>query len=326
MPGLFDNIQLPEEDKDKTAEIPKDEEDTTTVAADTSKQDAKDKNADDSNADKDKPDPTKADDKNSDGSDKSVETAPDPNKDKEEDKDKDKAPPFHEHPDWIKREQQLKEKELEVAKLQGQIEVLEKKSTPEAERETKKVERQRAAVVAEQKVIEKINSGWKPKDVLEQQRVYSEFFEEELDARAKEKDEEKQKQTKEFNETRDRIAAEVATIYKDSGVATDAEKKLAEDLALKWANEGTANWSTKTLQLAIEHLKLEGKIGKVSPPTPVPVKDDNKDKDNKDDVNRKIAKSNSKQGDPANGAKKSYKNLVKKSLDDIVLEQSEALG
>lgn len=325
MPGLFDNIQLPEEDKDKTAEIPNEDEDPSKVdAPDSTKQAADDKNADNPNTDKDKPDPTKADDKDNQSSDQPVVAA-------DADKDKDKAPgkdtPFHEHPDWIKREQALKEKELEVAKLQGQIEVLEKKATPEAERETKKVERQRAAVVAEQKVVEKINAGWKPKDVLEQQRVYSEFFEEELDARSQAKLEEQEKQQKEFNDTRDRIAAEVATIYKDSGVSSDADKKQAEELALKWAKDGTANWSTKTLQLAIEHLKLEGKIGKPATPAPVPVKDDkDKDKDNKDDVNKKLARNKNKENDPTNGAKKSYKNLVKKSLDDIVSEQQEALG
>lgn len=249
-----------------------------------------------------------------------TETTPDP--EKKEDPEK---VDFHNHPDWKKREKELEETKLEKAKLEGKLEVMEKKGIITEE---KKEEAKSAAQIAEDAVLKKREGGWEPKDALELNKVFSEEFEKALDAKEAAKVEATQKEQDAVEERRKEIQKEVESVYTEFGITDRKDQDKVADLAMKWANEGTANWSIGTLKLAADHLQAKGQIGKVSTPTPEPkpIETPEVKTDKKADVNRKIQQPTNAGGGGGAPEKKSIGELRRKSLDQIVFDSQEALG
>ncbi len=230
---------------------------------------------------------------------------------------------FHKHPDWIKNQEKTRELELEKAKLEGKLEVMEKKGLITEE---KKEEAKSAAQVAEDAVEARYKEGWKPKDALELNKVYSEEFEKALDAKADAKAQAAEEQKGVVEERRKEIQKEVDGVYTEFGITQEVEQNKVADLAMKWANDGTANWSINTLKLAADHLKAKGEIGKTVTPEPKMITKEDPAKQTKDDINKKISRPTSEGGATNTPVKKSIGEMRRKSLDDIVLESAGALG
>lgn len=235
----------------------------------------------------------------------------------------DKLTPFHQHPDWIKSQDEINKLKERNAYLEGFKEA----KTPEEKQE----ERKSAAQLAEQKLREKVQSGWQPTDRAEEIRVYNEFFEEELTKKnAAEQKLAAENQTK-LEEKRNEVSTQISTIiadtYKETNVITDTDKETVAALAQEWRNKGlytiTPTNVGEVLKIAATQLRAEGKIGKVDvKPTIAPKTDEELAaekvaKEEKDRANRLIGNPSSQGANPG-ASRIPIKNERRMDLDTLV--------
>lgn len=318
--GIFDDITLPDDQKDKPVDVSTlddegEKKEEASRVDDDSKKDDTSTSGDDKKVEEEKKDEEKTDDKAS------------------SDKNDDKSIPFHEHPDWIKQQDKLREKELELARAQGQLEVYEKKGI-QADDSEKKEDAKTASEVAKQKIKEKVKNGWKPSDQLELNAEFAKEFEAELDRRDAEKAKKQTEENSKLEEKRKEIQKEVDSIYADSGIISDSDKKKAEDLCFEWSKKGIPI-STQSLRIAVDNLKASGQIGKKQEEkkdgeTNTDVNEEKNDaadeKSKKLSANAKIKRAGQGGTEREGENKKSYKSMHNRTLDDIVQSHSDALG
>ncbi len=148
-----------------------------------------------------------------------------------------------------------------------------------------------------------------------------------MEQKENEKASARQVDSEKLETTRKEIQKQVDDTYAELGITDQKEQDKVAEQAMKWAKEGTANWSLNTLKLAAEHLKLKGEILKpAAAPQPKPVVEDKGDPakveekkaDPKVDVNKKISRPTSEGGTGATPPKRSISELRRNSLDDIV--------
>lgn len=341
MPGLLDNINLPPEDADKPAELDwkvggddtNKPQDTTENAKPEDNKPTKESLGDYEGSDRDKPEDKKDEivDGKKDSADTSTETPENKDKKKDvhpnEDKDKDeetKPAPFHEHPDWKKSQEEKRQLEIEKAKLEGKLEAMEKRGDIS---EDKKEEIKSAAQIAEEAINKKLEEGWKPKDAIEVNRAYGEALERALDAKQAAKEKAANEEQSRLKDEQQKIYDQMDGIYKELGVETQADQDKIAALANKWIQEGKVNRNIGALQLAGDYLKAKGEIGKATEVkvNPKPIVDNNEENKKREETNRRISRPTG-EGGSGKPQTRSIKELRSKDLDQIVLEQAEALG
>lgn len=247
-----------------------------------------------------------------------VESKPE---EKPEDK-KEEPLDFHKHPDWIKREEEKKKLENDLAFERGKNEALSNKdtSTPEKKEEIKS-----AARIAEERIRKQVADGLiDPKDELELNRIYGEELEKELEVKEQAKIEAQKEQDRILEEKRQEFTTQVNDVYKEFEITDKKEKNKVADLAMSWVNDGTANLSINTLRLAADHLKAKGEIGKKVEVSPLPVTPVTSDPTK--NANNRITQPSNEGGSGNQPVKKSVNDLRRRNLDDIVADFQKSVG
>ena len=318
----LDDIRIPDEDADKPADINLDpnvgddgigggEDIDPNKKVETKSEDNKET----------PPDPAKpADDPNK-PADPSKDPVTDPDKKPEDDK-KDTLPPFHEHPDWIKSQEEKKQLETKLANLEGKIEIL-----TQGNKGIDNV-KENAQVTAKAKIQEKLDAGWKPETQLEVVETYGDFLLEEIESKLKAKDEAENKAKQEMASREKEISKQVDDTLDKLEIKDDKDRDAVINQVLAWKNEGMGI-SIKTLEVAADLIKSKGIIGKPPVTEPTPEDKDKADKEAADkkareDANKLINRPKS-DGDKTTPQKGNYKDIHTKDLDTIIAEQSANL-
>lgn len=315
----FDDIQLPEEDKNKPAEIDLNSPDGDEGTTGEVKEGAQ------------KVETTKT------GEQKPAEPAPEkPAEVKPEDKKPDeKLPPFHEHPDWKKMQEEKQQLEKEVAEMRGKIDVLTKTVTP--------AQQQQSLKTAEERLAEDIKNGWQPASQAEMLQRGMKYMREEMEQRQTLQKEKEQEQQDEQQKRQAETVKKMESTLAEVGVINPEEQKKVYDLVETWRKNGTSI-SFDTLKVAAENLKLKGEIGKAPAPTTTepetdPAPTDGKPQKAEQTAEQKAAEeariaANKHVNKPQGGSKPegeetkmpAIKNGHKKDLDSIVLEIGKMLN
>lgn len=304
----FDSIQLPPEDGEKPADI----------------------NLDVSEGDDGIGKPTKKIDGDEDKPEEKEENLEEEKKPEvaEEDEDK-KLPPFHEHPDWKKMKQENDSLKEQYEALNKELSEIKKNTatTPEEKKEIK---------TAEERIQEDIDNGWTPKsqlELLQRNNEYSRQERAEREQAEKAEREQKEIQNKEkIEEQKKAMQKAVDTAVTELQLAADEEEKVYS-LVQEWAKQGTIQVSPKTigkqLELARDVIRNQAQKPSDENPNQDPEPEDQEHKKEQKIEARKKANSrisrSSGSGKNTQPEKKPLSKL-RRSLDDIVLESSEALG
>lgn len=311
MPGILDlsDIQIPPEDANKPAEI-----DITSPEGDDKPQDPPAAPAappvEDKPADPPEPSNTPVEENKPDEeSNTDTPAAPsDPPADtgwKAEDG-------FHNHPDWKKREQQLKELQDEVERLKtakpAPVPSPDDNLSPEA--------------LAEKRVREAAAEN-PPKDQLELNRRYTE----ELSKINSERAEQLQtRQAEAMKQGQKMIDDKLDQL----SITDEADRKKVREKVQAWYKQGI-EVNVNSFDIAAENLRLKGEIKDPSKPAAPPQTEASKlqekaDQEARDKANKRISrpKSDGKGGDKKSPI--SYKKLHTMNLDEIVAEQAKAMG
>lgn len=303
MPGPFslDDIQLPDEDKSKLADLDNEEE-----------KDPPEQPTPDS---EDKPEDTQ-DDKptDDDSSDEPVSPNEDEGGETPEDKpeeEPEKPTPFHEHPDWKKMQEQVKAAEERAAAAERRAQQVQEPPKPDEYAGLTRGQ------IVEKIIVDKQKSGWKPKDQLE------------YDAAIEDAKERADKiQTQQQTTQQQRYESQVNEKFNSLGISDKAEQKKITEQVLAWANQGHLV-SLNTFDIAAEQLKLKGEIGKQPEPTPTPEPEkpakQAQQRQSQNSANKKISKSKSGGGDNKTD-RPSFNYIRDNDLDSIILDQADKLG
>lgn len=335
------SIQLPEEDADKPAEINLTitEGDEGVSANDPENKETDEaKKAADANAAKEK---EAADKKAADDATKTpeqVKAESDAAAKAEEDK---KLTPFHEHPDWKKMEERLKTAEDRAT--QAEIAAAEAKGKADALLESKgttTTEKQSAAKSATERMKEDAKNGWEPKDRMEEFERYNTYLAEELEAKEKAKTDEATTQTTEITKRREAILNSINTTTTELGLSeTESEAVIKRTNEL--IQQKVITPSPDAIGAAIKYVHSSMKAaGELAPAKTaeqieaerVATEKAAADKKAAEDAAARQKNTNSKISRGSNGSntatipEKKPLAKLRRSLDDIVLENGKTLG
>lgn len=337
----LDDIQLPEDDGVKPAEVNLDpnigdegvvadpdekKEDKKEEVKETSKEDENpdDKKEEVKDGDEKKEiDPNETEEEKKAREDKEAKDA----EDKKKKEDEEKLTPFHEHPDWKKMVAEREEDKKVIEKLTTQIDTIMKVKGIDAE------EKETMVVTAKERIKKDLEAGWKPADQLELVEKYGEYLKEEIgqqkEAEKKVADEQEAKR----NEAVQEAEKQINTFWTENKVEDAAVKDQVLKLVLDWKADGTIPTPTVgTLKLAYDVLKSRGELKTEKKEDKKPEKADGADKktkeelDKKKEVLKKAVKPTSSGDKPNQDGKKAYSSMAKRSLDDIVNDAAAALG
>lgn len=320
----LEDIQLPEEDKQKPVEIKAD----LTPPADPPEPPAQDPPTPPAEPEKtpvegEQPEPPPTEDKPTEGDPPAptpeVPPATDP-----------KAPPeppaqltpFHEHPDWKKMQLKVEEAQRQAQEAQKQLE--------ESKRAADPYTGMTAEQVAEAKVREEAQKT--PfKDELAVSRRYSEILTEEKTKRQMEADQQLSAQQTE-------IRVKVAEKFTELGITDTAEQEKVRNLVIEWGKKSPVDYGT--FDIAAENLRLRGEIkpkaehqSSTPPEPPAPTgpsqSAESKEKERlaleaKKKANSQISQGKSS-GEEPTGKKPSLEYLRSRSLDEITNDLAKQL-
>lgn len=337
----LDDIQLPDEDKDKPAEINKDaaNDDSASKASENS-QPTPDKTGDDVKKDDSTNSGAFTPSNNTDNKDGSPEeTKKEEAKDAatEDKKDPDKLPPFHENPDWQKMQEEHKKALERIAYLEGKSDANQSIHTlGEDEQKDLSLIKSDPYEAAREKLRNKLEGGWKPEDRVEERRVLDSFIDEakkeQAEARDRQVVREEKRITNAFNEQLK--ASNLDGKYGDE-VAGYLKTLQQQGLVIETSPEGIK----RATAFAVEQLRSQNKLDKIQAEPAKPaetskpeIKETNKDEQQKqkemqDQVNGKIPRPASSTEKPTNDqAKPNYKYVHSTDLDRMVLDLGKTLN
>lgn len=223
------------------------------------------------------------------------------------------AVPFHKHPDWIKMQ-----KEVEYYK--GKVDGMNKDEADKIDDEVKDpYDNKPARQVAREQIRREVAEGkWKPQDQVDVTDRYEQIIEEVNGKRAEIR-----------KKISSRIEREIDDTFDSIGVKDEKTKEKVMAQVNKWRSDGLTGISVKTLKLAHTFLKSTGELGdpatpETATPAPDPAPADNPDdptQENKQKVaNRRIGRH--KSGGGGKGNRPLLRNAHKMTLDDM----THALG
>ncbi len=237
-----------------------------------------------------------------------------------------KFPEFHKHPDWIKMQEKAKkaeELENKLAHMQGQVDAMlkSKEITTEEKKEARKS--------AEDRIQEDLQNGWAPKTQLEIVNRSMKYLREELVEAQKEEETKKLSEKQTFETEQKEFTASVENVVETLKINDDGQRKVFEQITA-WQEKGILpkNLTKQNVGGAIEHaydyLSSKGLIASTTPTAPkVEAK---KSVEEKKDVNSRISRTSSTGGSNNMSTGKRPVNQLRRSLDQIVLDHAAELG
>lgn len=306
------DITLPEDDKNKPAELP--------LAPDDQKTELEEKNG--SQPVEKKEDVIEDKKETTEAPGKPEEAKPGEPEKKEEVKVEDKKPdqkppeekeltPFHEHPDWKKMQKENQELRDQLNQLKGKVEVTTAEKTDDDPYAALPPRKAAIARVRQEILDKKFN----PKDQLElEERV--------LDLQDEYTEKQKTQEKKKLEEVKTKIEKQIDDTMVEMGVTDPGQQEKIIGLVNKWRSEGMAGISVQTLKVAKLYLEKTGELN--APITPSEKKEDLKPEEKKEeakkpDANSKIVRK-SGGGTPPTKSQFTLKNGVNKSLDQLTTE------
>lgn len=266
---------------------------------------------------------------------KTEEDAAEAAKKEEEEKKKKELTPFHQHPDWIKKEKETQELRDQVNELKGQVNAM------LSSKGTTKEEKTSAVKSATERMREDNKNGWEPKDRVEEFERYNKYLAEELKAKEDAKAEEAKTSKNELSDIQKEISAAVDSTMSELKLSPADEEKVLKktnELAQKGVLQANAKTVGDALRLVHDQMKATGEIGVVAKTAEQIAADEeatkkaeedkkkaDEEKKKQDATNARINRNGNAEN---NGGKTEKKPLAKlrRSLDDVVLEHSQELG
>lgn len=311
----LNDITIPEDDKDKPADIEKDINKGDDGVVEELPNADKTTDKKEETTEPEKKDETSDGGETKDTDEKETKTTEDdakkePVDDGKKEESKKELSPFHEHEDWKKLQAEKKELELKVARLEGRVDSTTAKDTP-----VNPYAGMSPAEAASKRIRDEYkDKKFEPKDQLEVTERYEKY-----------KLEFEQQEQEKRNAYKEKISKQIDNTFTELGVTDNKTRDKVMSKVAEWMNEGMAGVSVKTLKVAHDYLKKTGELDEKqeTPKTenpPAPAKQETTTTDKKTETNSKISRSGSAGGENKGESKYLVKNARNKSLDTIVLE------
>lgn len=333
-PMSLDDIKLDDEVGNQPAELSEDsksEEETPPKAGDNdygkleSDSDTEDseKKSGDAPADDESEDEADEDGDNEDEDRDEDSDKGDEEDDQEEDGDSKGGNDFHTHPDWQRMQERVERAEQKAAQLEGKLSV-----APDITEDDKKdleLIRRRPEDLARERIKQKIEDGYEPKDQVEERAMVDEY----LTQAKTEIEQARERQVERLQKT---INGQIEAAIDDFGIKDKKERKKVRDFMSQMRNKGldispTPAGLKGAVEFSVKQLKAAGALeaSDRKGQTKESQKKEAKQRTIQKKANSRITKNKSKGTKSSGKPTKNYKYLRNSSLDDIVNRAAEAL-